>query len=175
MTAEEFWNLPDDGKRRSLVRGEVVEEMPPGGLHGVVALEIGVRLREWSGGGPRGIVAVESGFLVEHDPDTVRGPDVSYVNRGRVPEPGVPEKFWDAAPDLAVEVVSPSETAGDAREKVRGYLSAGTPLVWLVYPRTREVMVHTPDGLARTHGPEDTLESFEVLPGFRCAVAALFP
>ena len=174
MTAEEFWSLPGDGKWRSLVRGEVVEEIPPGGLHGVVASEVLVRLHAWSRGGPGGRVGVESGFILSRDPATVRGPDIFYVRPDHVPEVGVPEAFWSMAPDLAVEVVSPSEKAGDVREKVRDYLAAGTPLVWVVYPRTREVVVHTPDGLARTYGEGNVLEGFEGLQGFTCAVAELF-
>ena len=171
MTAEEFWSMPGSGKWQSLVRGEVVEEMPPGGLHGTVALRLGSRLERWSGGGA---VGVESGFVLDRNPDTVRGPDVFYVGSDRVPDAGIPEAFWNLAPDLAVEVVSPSEKAGDAREKVRDYLAAGTPLVWVVYPRTREVVVHTPDGLARTYGEGDVLEGFDGLPGFTCPVAELF-
>ena len=175
MTAEEFWRLPENGTRRALVRGEVVEEMPPGGLHGIVASRVVVRLNAWIVEGPGGAVGVESGFLIGRDPDVVRGPDVFYLKPDRIPDEGAPEAFWTVAPDLAVEVISPSETAGDVREKVRDYLTAGSPLVWVVYPRTREVVVHTPDGLARTHGPGDALEGFEVLPGFRCAVADLLP
>jgi len=57
---------------------------------------------------------------------------------------------------------------------VRDYLAAGTPLIWIVYPRTREVVVHTPDGLARTYGSSDTLERFDILPSFECVVAELF-
>ena len=174
MTAEEFWRLPEHGKRRALVRGEVVEEVPSGGLHGIVASEIVVRLHAWAKGGPGGAVGVESGFYLGRDPDTVRGPDVFYVAPGRVPDEGVPEAFWNAAPDLAVEVVSSGETAGDVREKVRDYLDAGTPLVWVVYPGTKEVVVHTPDGLARTYGEEDVLKGFESLPGFACAAVELF-
>lgn len=174
MTVEEFWRLPENGTRRALVRGEVVEELPPGGLHGVVASEIVVRLHAWAGSGPRGRVGVESGFFLERDPDTVRGPDVFYVGPDRVPDEGIPEAFWHTTPDLAVEVVSPSETAGDVREKVRDYLASGPPLVWVVYPGTKEVVVHTPDGLARTYGEGSMLEGFESLPGFACAVVELF-
>ena len=174
MTVEEFWNLPGDGKWQSLVRGEVIEEVRPGALHGVVASRVVVRLNAWATTGPGGIVGVESGFVLSRHPDTVRGPDIYYVAPDHVPDTGVPEAFWSAAPDLAVEVISPSEKVGDVREKVRDYLAAGTSLVWVVYPRTREVMVHTPDGLARTYGEEDVLEGFERLPGFRCAVSELF-
>lgn len=160
--------------RRSLVRGEVIENMPPGGKHGRIALEIGARLREWARSEPGGYVGVESGFVLHRDPDTVRGPDISYVRATRIPETGVPEAFWELAPDLVVEVVSPGESAEEVREKVRDYLGAGTPLVWIVYPRSREIIVHTSDGLARTHSGSEVLERFDVLPGFRCLVAELF-
>lgn len=174
MTAEEFWCLPKNGKHRELVGGGVVETMPPGGLHGIVALTLGALLRAWKGNGPGGFVGVESGFILRRDPDVVRGPDVFCVRADRIPAHGVPEAFWEIAPDLAVEVVSPGETAEEVREKVRDYLGAGTPLVWEVYPRTREVVVHTRDGLARTYGGGDSLEGFEALPGFSCTVAELF-
>lgn len=115
-----------------------------------------------------------SGYILRRNPDTVRGPDVFFVRAARIPEAGVPEAFWEIPPDLAVEVVSPGESAEEVREKVRDYLAAGTPLVWIVYPRTREVIVHTPDGTAHTYGSTDTLEQFDTLPGFTCTVAELF-
>lgn len=174
LTAEEFWLLPGSEKRRVLVRGEVVETMPPGGRHGAIALRLGARLEVWARGGPGGYVGVESGFVLRRNPDTVRGPDISYVRAERIPSTGIPEAFWEIAPDLAVEVMSPSESAEEVREKVRDYLAASTPLVWVVYPRTREVVVHTPDGLARTYGSSDTLERFDVLPGFTHPVTELF-
>jgi Uma2 family endonuclease len=174
LTAEDFWRLPENGMRRSLVRGEVVETMPPGGRHGVIASELAASLREWARGGPGGAVGVESGFVLRRNPDTVRGPDVFYVRADRVPDTGVPEAFWEAAPDLAVEIVSPGESAEEVHEKVRDYLAAGTSLVWVVYPRTREIVVHTPDGLARTYGGGDVLERFDALAGFTCVVAELF-
>ncbi len=73
-----------------------------------------------------------------------------------------------------MEVVSPSESAKEVREKVRDYLQAGTALMWVIYRRTREVLVHTPDGLARTYREVDSLEGFRRLPGFTCAVSSLF-
>jgi Uma2 family endonuclease len=143
-------------------------------LHGIVAVNVSVLLRAWTRSAPGGFVGVESGFILRRDPDAVRGPDVFYVRADRIPTTGVPESFWEIAPDLAVEVVSPGEGAQEVREKVRDYLGAGAPLVWEVYPRTREVVVHTLDGLARTYGDGDRLEGFEALPGFVCAVAELF-
>jgi Uma2 family endonuclease len=90
------------------------------------------------------------------------------------PHPAFPKAFGPCPQDLAVEIVSPSETADEVRAKVRDFLAAGTPLVWTIYPRTREVIVHTPDGLARTCSGEDVLADPDVLPGFSCSVAELF-
>jgi Uma2 family endonuclease len=174
LTAEELWCLPDNGKRLALVRGEVIETMPPGGQHGVIASELVTRLRLWARSGPGGCVGVESGFILARDPDTVRGPDVFYVGAAHLPPGGIPESYWEIAPDVAVEIVSPSESAADVREKVRDYLAAGTALVWVIYPRTQEVIAHTPDGLARTYSRHDVLAHFEILPEFTCAIAELF-
>ncbi len=174
LTARDFWLLPESGKPRSLVRGEVIETMPPGGKHGVIVSEVNTRLRMWAKSGPGGCVGVESGFILARNPDTVWGPDIFYMRAERIPSTGIPEAFWEIAPDVAVEVVSPNEGAEEVRDKVRDYLAAGTPLVWVIYPHSQEVIVHTPDGLARTYGPNDVLENFNVLPGFRCVVAELF-
>jgi Uma2 family endonuclease len=174
LTAQDFWQLPDAAMRRELVHGEVRETMPPGGQHGAIAVMLAMLLRIWTKRSSGGYVGVEAGYILARDPDTVRGPDVSYVRAERIPSTGVPEGFWDLAPDLAVEVVSPSETAEEVREKVRDFLQAGTPLVWTIYPHTHEVIVHTPDGLARTFSPNDTLVFPDTLGDFSCTVAELF-
>jgi len=174
LTAEAFWQLPETELQRELVRGEVIETMPPGGRHGIIAAEIVFRLRDWIRQGAGGYVGVESGFILARNPDTVRAPDVFYVRADRLPKGGVPEAFWDMAPDLAIEIVSPSESADEVREKVRDYLAAGTPLVWVIYPRSQEVLAHTPDGAAQTYTGQDALQHAEVLPGFTCVVADLF-
>lgn len=173
ITTEEFAALPSS-RHQELVRGEVVDLMPPGGLHGQIAITVGMLLKLWARQGSGGIVGAESGFIIEQQPDTVRSPDVYYVRPERVPEHGVPEGFWPIAPDLAVEIVSPSDTADEVRAKVSEYLAAGTTEVWVVYPRRRELVAHTPDGFARTYGPEATLTSTELLPGFSLAVKELF-
>ena len=174
MTAEEFWHSSENGKRRELVAGEVVVSMPPGGIHGVIAIRLGARLDAWASAGNYGESGIESGFILDRDPDLVRGPDVYFVSRARIPASGVPEAFWDLAPDLAVEIISPDETAVEIRGKTLEYLHAGSALVWNVYPRTKEVVAHTPDGLSRTFAENDILRDDTVLPGFRCPVAELF-
>ena len=174
VTAGAFWRLPDTGAPRELVRGQVTELVPPGGRHGAIAAVVATLLRSWAKRAGGGYVGVEAGYVLARGPDTVRAPDVSYVRADRIPSGGVPEGFWDLAPDLAVEIVSPGESAEQVREKVCDFLHAGTPLVWTLYPRTGQVIVHTPDGIARTCGREEMLEFGELLPGFRCTVAELF-
>jgi Uma2 family endonuclease len=174
ISLEEFAAMPEGKSRRVLVRGEVIETMPPGGIHGGIAVEMATWLKLWARALASGYVGVKSGFVLEHGPDTVRAPDVSFVRQDRIPEASIPEGLWKLAPDLAVEVVSPSESAEDVREKIRDYLRAGTPLIWVIYPRTREVIEHTADGLARTKTGSDVLEDRTVLPGFSCRVELLF-
>ena len=173
LTIEEFQLLPGF-EHNELVRGEVVETMPPDKEHGLIAVSIATLLSLWSKQGAGGKVGVESGFILAIDLATVRGPDVYYISADRLSSDDKSKAFWTIAPDLAVEVVSPSETMNEVRDKVRDFLTAGTSLVWTVHPRTREVVAHTPDGLARTYSAEDALEFPEVLPGFSCKVAALF-
>lgn len=150
-----------------------METTPPNARRGIVAIRFGVRLDRWATETGSGIVGVESGFILDRDPDTVRGPDVYFVRADRVPPEGAPDTFRDLAPDLAVEVVSPSETANEVREKVQDYLAAGTPLVVAIYPKTRELVAHTPDGLARTYRADEIFTAPAILPGFACRVAGL--
>lgn len=174
ITAEEFWRMPETEMRRELVRGEIVETMPPNGRHGVLASEIAYQLRAWAKQGKHGVVGVESGFTLSKNPDVVRSPDVYFVRAEHIPLTGVPDTFWQIPPALAVEVVSPSESAADVQEKVRDYLDAGTPLMWVVYPRSQQVVVHTADGVARTFAGDDLLVSSDILPGFGCTVREIF-
>lgn len=176
ITAAEFWRLPGDKKYQELVRGEVVEAMPPGGTHGRIVARLLARLQMWAESGNYGNVSPELGYRLFENPDTVRGPDVSFVAEERIPATGIPQAFWELAPDLAVEVVSPTETASDVQTKIQDYLTAGAKLVWVAYPASRIVVVHTPDGLSRTLQGDQRLESesAEVLPGFTCTVEELF-
>lgn len=172
LTAEEFWALPEGEGKRELVRGEVIEEMP-NGVHGGIAAEISYLLKAWLKEGHPGYVGVEVAFLLARKPDLVRLPDVCYVGPEKL-RAGIPEKYWEIAPDLAVEVISPSETWDDVQQKVEEYLMAGTPMVWTVHSRTQRVVVYTPDSVARTYRAEERLEFPQLLPGFRCKVGDFF-
>src|SRR5439155_12030612 len=106
-------------------------------------------------------------------PDTVRALDVAFVARERVPAEGKPEGFWIGAPDLAVEVVSPSDRFDEVLEKVEEYLAAGTRLVWIVLPRTQAVMVCRSAREATILRGDEELGGEDVLAGFVCRVKDL--
>jgi Uma2 family endonuclease len=108
------------------------------------------------------------------DPKRVRFPDASFIARGRLPNDAVPEGHVRTRPDLAVEVVSPNDTAEEVDQKVDEYLQVGVRLVWLIYPVTRSVMVFRADGTVARLRSGDELSGEAVLPDFRCPVARLF-
>lgn len=175
MTAGDLLCLPDIGKRYELVRGELVEMVPPGGQHGYVAGNVLYRLRDFieqhKAGGA--VFAAETGFRIGRDPDTVRAPDVAFVAEPRVAQARV-AGYPDLAPDLVVEVVSPHDAAGEVQARVEDWLRAGTQLVWVLYPQSRSAVVYRPDGEARVLHAEDTLAGDPALPGFACRVGELF-
>jgi len=148
--------------------------MRPGGLHGVIQGQIVFLLKQWARVGPGGVVGSESGFVLARDPDTVRGPDVFYIGPSRIPPGGPPVAFWEGPPDLAVEVVSPSNTPAELRDWVGDFLAAGTTLVWVVHPLAGTVEVHRSGQPVRTLTATDRLTGFDVLPGFDVAVPELF-
>jgi Uma2 family endonuclease len=116
----------------------------------------------------------ETGFLIRRNPDTVRAPDCAFIRKERIPANGIPKKFWPFAPDLAVEVLSPSDSASDVFEKIDEWLDAGTRLVWLVDPDKKTVTVHAAKRPAIKLRLGDTLEGEDVLPGFKLPVADIF-
>ncbi len=174
MTAEEFFELDIPDSRAELVRGEVVRMSFPGLEHGVIAVRIAARLLAFVEAHGLGYVFVETGCITARDPDTVRGPDVAYVSFARMAGQPPPPKFLQFAPDLAVEVISPSQRPGAIREKVKDWFAGGARQVWLVYPRTRNVYVLRSPTAVQIVGTEATLTGGDILPGFSCPVAELF-
>ena len=108
------------------------------------------------------------------DPNKVRIPDVSFTRRERLSKDGPAEGHGRVAPDLVVEVNSPNDTGDYIESKINDFLAAGIPLIWVAYPETKTVLVHRKDGTAQRLQVGDTLDGEDVLPGFRCDVAALF-
>ena len=116
----------------------------------------------------------EAGFVLFPDRATVRVPDVAFVRADRMPQGEARRHFVPVAPDLAVEVISPSDRARDIAAKAAMYQEAGVPLVWLVDPETQTVTVLTLGQESVTLGVEDELDGGDVLPEFRVAVAEIF-
>ncbi|HEV8718038.1 MAG TPA: Uma2 family endonuclease [Candidatus Binatia bacterium] len=175
MTAEELFSLPDDGWRYELVRGEL-RHMPPTGIqHGQIASLLTQQLTAYVRTHKLGVICTaEAGFRLARHPDTVRAPDVAFIARERIPVEGVPAGYWPGAPDLAVEIVSPSDRFDDVIEKVAEYLAAGTRLVWVIHPRTHTVMIYRASGEVQLLRGHEELRGEEVLPGFTCPVSILF-
>jgi Uma2 family endonuclease len=145
MTAEELLRLPDDGHRRELVRGRLVELSPAGSRSSIVSGRIHSRIGPFVERRKVGLCGgSEWGFLLATDPDIVRAPDVAVVVAARIGAEGVPAGYWRGAPDLAVEVVSPSDRLADVLEKVEECLTYGTRLVWVIDPEARKAIVFRP-------------------------------
>lgn len=165
--------MPDDDMRHELVRGLLVTLPFSGGEHGEIAGNIVHQIVLYDPDRKLGRMLGGTGFRVESGPDTVRVPDVAFVSAARLSQ--VRTKGYPAvSPDLAVEVLSPSNSATEMIQKVDEYLKAGSRLVWIVDPETRSVTVWTKDGAARPLHEEDQLDGGDVLPGFTCRVGDLF-
>ena len=174
-TASELFEMPDDGFRYELVKGELRRMSPSGSEHAVVIGRLTMRLGQHIEANNLGLYfGAEAGFKIASDPDTVRAPDVAFVGRARVPESGVPKNFWLGAPDLAVEVVSPGDTFNEVEEKVAQWLAAGASAVWIVNPKQRSVAVYRSMTDVTHLSEDDELDGGEVVPGFRCKVSEIF-
>lgn len=176
ITAEQLERWPESGERVELVRGRVEKMAPAGFEHGLVATALAHSLRAFVIERRLGaVVSAETGFVIAHDPDTVRAPDVAFVTAERVSEQERPSGFFVGAPDLAVEVVSPTDTNDAVEDKVLDYLDAGTRQVWVVSPRHRTLQVFESRQSSRLLGPDDTLDGGDLLSGFSLRVGDLFP
>lgn len=174
LTVEDLpWLEPEEG-RSELVAGVLVREPPPGESHGGIAVDVAAPLHAFVSDHGLGRVFVETGYVLASDPDTVRGPDVSFVSTRRLATGTRRGPYLVEAPDLAVEIVSPDDSRRKVAEKAAEYLAAGARAVWVVDPRHRTVTVHRPGHPSVTLGLDETLNGDPYLPGLRLPVADLF-
>jgi Uma2 family endonuclease len=177
LTADEFAHLPqpEDGSQQELVRGVVITMPPPSFYHGLCCNEIGYRLNKHVRDLKLGhITTNDSGVILERDPDTVRGPDLAFWSRERMPTP--PTKGYSAIPpDLVVEVLSPSDVYARVEPKVLQYLRAGVRMVWILVPEDRSIFVRRTGHQGALLSNGEMLTGEDVLPGFSCPVSELFP
>jgi Uma2 family endonuclease len=175
MTADELLVMPNTRFGYELIRGKLKEYMPTGMLHGIIATKIGSHLSFFVEENDLGVVlAAETGFNIFQNPDTVRAPDSAFVSKEKLKKYGFTEKFFPAAPDLAVEVVSPSDRKKDIESKVRDYLEAKVKLVWIIYPKNKVVAVYRQNNIVSILRESDTLEGEDVLPNFQLSLEKLF-
>lgn len=179
LTAEDLWKQTDDGYRYELVKG-VIHRMPfVGFAHGVMRRKIASCLYKSVKKNKLGCVcSAGTGYKISQNPDTVLAPDAAFVRQAAIDEKGIPKGYWEGAPDLAVEVVSPSDTyttnADKIVEKVDEWLDAGCAMVWVINPRRETVAVYrSPEDMTVLHG-DDILEGGDVIEGFACQVRDLF-
>ena len=173
MTADELLALKVPNKRTELIRGRLVVREPAGFRHGAIAAALTRRLVDFVNRHQLGVVvAAETGFRITSNPDTVRAPDVGFVRAERVPNP-LPRGFCDVAPDLAIEVLSPDDRAGEVLAKVSDWLNAGSALVWVIDADRRVARVYRADGSESLLSADASLDGGDVLPGFTCRVSDL--
>jgi Uma2 family endonuclease len=173
-TIAEFEQLPEDAAYRTeLLRGRIVRSPRPATFHGLLAARVIVRLNEFGETTACGVVVADPGIVLSRNPDTVRGPDVAFFSRERIPENAYDVTFW-GLPDLAVEINSPSNRASEIQEKVTEYLDAGVRMVWVVDAPTESVTVYRADGSANILRQHDVLDGEDVLEGFRMVLTGFF-
>ena len=150
--------------------------MPTGQEHGEIVVNLSILLGNYVK--PRSLgrmTASDAGVWLERDPDTVREPDIAYFSSEKAP-PGVRVTgYSEVAPDLVVEVASPSDSRGEVNDKALMWLHYGVSLVWVIHPDSRTVDVHRKDHRVTTLSEDMELDGLDVLPGFTCPVAEIFP
>jgi Uma2 family endonuclease len=163
------------GKLYEVVDGKFVEPKPMGALETWIAWRLSGALSSFLDGKRLGTVGAEMLFLLQETPRLERRPDVAFVSNERWDIDRPPERSaWNVIPDLAVEVVSPSNSATEIFKKVTDYFQAGVKRVWVIYPDERSIQDYASLDEIRIVRGEASLEGGEILPGFSITLADLF-
>jgi Uma2 family endonuclease len=171
-TIDDLLRTPRDGQKYELVDGEILVS-PAGMRHAEIAGRIFYVIAEYLESSRVGAVYPDNVGI--HLPNgNVRSPDVTFVRYEKLPGGESPETFGDLIPDLAVEVLSPNDSVRQVATKIGEFLECGVPLVWLVDPRRRTVVVYRSLTDTRTLGESDLIDGGEVLPGFSAPVRRFF-
>ncbi len=170
LTWAEFEQYPDDGMHHELIEGEHQVLPPPKSKHSLIAHAVAKALSPLE---TKGRVFWEVGYKLSDNPATWIEPDVSFITEQRVLETD-PDGYFLGAPDLAVEIISPSESARHIERKIALLLAKGSMAVWVIYPDSRSIHVHTPDRKSVALGGDDLRSLPALLPGWELPVACLF-
>ena len=180
ITADELLVMPpydENGNqcRFELIRGELKVMSLGKPLHGIICARIGSALFRFVEANDLGMAfGAETGFVVEHDPDSVLGVDASFVSHERLATVESFEKYFPFAPDLAVEVLSPGNTRREMEEKIAMYFAAGARAVWVFDPKKRTAAAYTSPSEVLVLSEHEKFDGGEVLPGFTLDLAKLF-
>lgn len=158
LTAEEYRQLPDDGRFTELVRGEVVEMARPTIRHGEICVQIAYLIRRFLENHPTGrVIANDPGVITERGPDTVRGPDVAYLSYTNYPKGPLPKEYAETPPEVVFEVRSPSDRWADIGQKVAEYLAAGVSAACVADEDSSTVTVYRRAGETRFIGDQEVM------------------
>jgi len=176
MTADEAIELhTETGARYEIVEGEPSEMAPAGGEHGGTEVRVASRLDRFVEDHPIGrVFAGEVLCRLKSDPDTARAADVAFMRTERLPNGRLPVGPVEGAPDLVVEIISPSDSAIEVQEKIAQWLEGGAVVVWTLYLRRRSVMIWRVTGASPELREDAEVDAEPVLPGFRCRARDLF-
>jgi len=175
MTADELLALPRGEFRYELVNGELKKMSPAGQKHGRITVRLTEPLAKHVRDNQLGqVYAAETGFKLKSNPDTVRAADIAFVRRERLEILGETESYWPGAPDLAVEVNSPSDTVREVEKKVMEWLKFGSRVVWIVSSKLHTVTVYRSLTDIVTLTEKDILDGGDVVPGFQISIVEIF-
>lgn len=175
MTAEELMQLPDDGFRYELINGELEKMPPPGPPHGRIAFRLSVLLGNFILDHELGEgFAAETGFKLTSNPDTVLAPDFAFVTNERFAKVVKTEGYGAGPPDLAVEVLSPSDRSGKVKQKISRWFEHGVRQLWIVDPKHNSITVYRSESDTTTFSGSDYLEAPDLFPGFRISLDKVF-
>ena len=175
MTAEKLMQLPDDDLRHELINGELITMPLPGIPHGRIAARLSAPLTQFVLDHDLGEVFItDSGFQLTWNPDTVVGPDISFISKERLEQAGDVKGYWQGPPDLAVEVFSPGYRPGQVSERISRLFTFGTKQVWIVDLKHHTITVYRSPSDTTSFSGSDFLEAQDLLPGFRISLERIF-
>ena len=175
LTADDLLRLYSEGVRGELIRGVLHQTVSNGLRHGEIVMTLGILLGIFIRPLRLGrLVGSDSGILLERNPDTVREPDIAFISAEKLPLDVEVPGYSEVVPDLVVEIVSPSDSLAAVNDKAQMWLRFGVQTVWVVFPESRTLEVHSASVSPVLLGQEDQLDGGAVLPGFTCTVSEIF-